>query len=332
MSLQSAEAGLLRAALTALSPAGGRGRLSIFYFHRVLPEIDPMLPDEPDVQRFGQTVGWIASWFRVIALSEAIARLKSGTLPSRAAAITFDDGYADNYTQALPVLRSHGLTATFFIATGFIERGRMWNDTVIEAIRRTSHESLDLSGLGLGRFALRSVDQRRAVADSLLHKIKHLEHQQRTEVVGAIEVACAATLPMDLMLSGEEIRGLSSAGMEVGAHTHTHPILTRLDDASARKEISSSRELLRDLTGQTIELFAYPNGLPGRDFDGRHVAMVRDAGFRGAVTTAAGASDKDADCLQLPRFTPWDRTRQRFGIRCLGNYWRSGADAFRAYK
>jgi peptidoglycan/xylan/chitin deacetylase (PgdA/CDA1 family) len=73
----------------------------------------------------------------------------SGALPERAAAITFDDGYADNFTRALPLLREQGLPATFFVATGFLDGGRMWNDTISEAIRRCNEDVVDLSAIGL---------------------------------------------------------------------------------------------------------------------------------------------------------------------------------------
>ena len=126
---------LLKALFHLMSPGGARARLSVLIFHRVLPEPDPLFPDEMHARRFDVLCGWLTSWFKVLPLDEAVARLKAGTLPARAVCITFDDGYADNHHVALPILRRHGLVATFFIATGFLDGGRMWNDTVIEAIR-----------------------------------------------------------------------------------------------------------------------------------------------------------------------------------------------------
>jgi len=107
-----------RQVFSLTSPSGRNGRLSTFIFHRVTATRDKVLDWDPDAQEFERMMGWIKNWFNVLPLDEAIVRLKHGDLPQRAAAITFDDGYADNFTTALPILKAHGLSATFFIATG----------------------------------------------------------------------------------------------------------------------------------------------------------------------------------------------------------------------
>jgi peptidoglycan/xylan/chitin deacetylase (PgdA/CDA1 family) len=91
-----------------LSPAGAGARLTVLIFHRVLLEPNPLFPGEPDAVRFETQMRWIKTWFNVLPLPEAIQRLRVGGLPARAAAITFDDGYADNFTVALPILRRAG--------------------------------------------------------------------------------------------------------------------------------------------------------------------------------------------------------------------------------
>jgi hypothetical protein len=137
---------MLSPLLRALSPAGARGRLSILILHRVLPAVDPLFPDEVDAARFDRMCRWLTQWFNVLPLDEAVHRLSSGTLPARALSITFDDGYADNHEVALPILQKHRLPATFYIATGFLDGGRMWNDTVIESVRRSPLDRLPLDG------------------------------------------------------------------------------------------------------------------------------------------------------------------------------------------
>ena len=130
-----------------LSPAGARAPLSVLIFHRVLREPDPLFSSEVCARRFDALLGWVKLWFNVLPLDEAAQRLAQGTLPARAACLTFDDGYADNHDVALPLLRQHGLPCSFFIATGFLNGGRMWNDTLIEAVRCCRLASLDLRGL-----------------------------------------------------------------------------------------------------------------------------------------------------------------------------------------
>src|SRR5687768_16576249 len=101
--------------------------LSILIYHRVIPEPDPLLPDEICARQFDWHLALLGRWFRVLALAEAVAQLRDGTLPARAACVTFDDGYADNVSAALPLLRKHGMPATFFLATAYLVGGRMWN-------------------------------------------------------------------------------------------------------------------------------------------------------------------------------------------------------------
>ena len=100
---------------------GVGARLSVLIFHRVLPESDPIFPDEMYAHCFEAMCGWLKAWFNVLPLDAAVASLKAGKLPARSACITFDDGYVDNHDVALPILLRHGLPATFFIATGFLD-------------------------------------------------------------------------------------------------------------------------------------------------------------------------------------------------------------------
>lgn len=310
---------LIRTALSVLSPAGPRARLSILIFHRVLDEPDPLFPGEVDRRRFDELMSWVANWFNVLPLGQAVHHLKQGTLPSRAAVISFDDGYADNWTNAVPILKMHGLPATFFIATGFLNGGRMWNDTIIESIRRTEAKRLDLSKVGGGTWSIHGTDEKRSAIGQILAQVKHLPFSQRNEVVGFIAEACAAELPTDLMMTDDQLVQMAASGMEIGAHTRSHPILTRIDDDLAADEILTSRQYLGTLLARDIALFAYPNGRQGEDFDRRHVRMVRELGFEAAVATNPGAAGASADLFRLPRFTPWDRYRGRFGARMLLN-------------
>lgn len=315
-------AGLFPMLFGHLSPAGVRGRLTILIFHRVLPRPDPLFPDEPDVARFGQQMRWIKQWFNVLPLSEAVARLRAGALPSRALAITFDDGYADNATIAAPLLQRLGLTATFFVTTGVLGGGRMWNDTVIEALRRAPDGPLDLGPLGLGRFLLADAASRRVAIERVIGAIKRLPYAERCDLVERIADTVGVPLPDDLMMSAAQVRDLITLGMSVGGHTVTHPILRCLSDAAAEQEIARGRDDLVQMTGETIELFAYPNGVPGIDYDARHVAMVRRCGFVAAVSTAHGVATRGADLFQLPRFTPWDRSQVRYAVRMAANLMR----------
>jgi len=309
----------LRMAFSLLSPAAAGARLSVFIFHRVLPEPDALFPDEVHAARFDQLLGWIKTWFRVLPLDEAAQQLACGRLPARAAAITFDDGYEDNDSVARPLLQRHGLVATFFIATGFLDGGRMWNDTVIESIRRTSKAELDLRPLGLGQHALPTLPARRAAIAQLLPQIKYMQPEARVALTQRLAHAAEVSPPVDLMMRSEQVLAMRRAGMQIGAHTVSHPILARLDLSAARQEMAQSKQALEQLLGEPVSLFAYPNGRPGKDYLPEHAVLARELGFQAAVSTAWGAGRQGTDPFQLPRFTPWDRDRLRFGLRMVRN-------------
>jgi peptidoglycan/xylan/chitin deacetylase (PgdA/CDA1 family) len=310
---------MIKSVARVLAPGGRRALLSVLIFHRVLPRVDALFPEEQDARRFNDVLSWVGRWFQVMPLDEAVLCLGNGSLPARAAAITFDDGYADNATQALPILQHHGMVATFFVATGFLDGGRMWNDSIIEAVRVHRSKALDLRDIGLGMHLLESNDQQRMAIASLLGQIKYLEPARRREAVAFVKETVGAVLPEDLMMSSRQVVQLHQAGMQIGAHTCTHPILARLPEAQALDEIRGSKLALESLLDVPVNLFAYPNGQPGKDYHAQHVRMVQQVGFAGAVSTAAGAAAMHSDVHQLPRFSPWDSSPARYGVRMLSN-------------
>lgn len=310
---------MFRLATSIVSPAGGRARLSAFIFHQVLEKPDPLRPGEPDARRFDQLLGWIRSQFRVLQPLQACEQLFAGSLPSRAAVITFDDGYRNNYDVALPLLKRHGVDAVVFVATAFLGDGVMFNDRVIEAIRGAPGPELDLAFLGLGRLGLSSVDDRRSAIRAVLEAVKALPLESRLEAVERLSAVCGVRPPRDLMMTPEQVRGLADAGVEVGGHTRNHPILRVLDPEEARAEIAGCHADLSGILGTPPALFAYPNGRPGLDFTAEHTRMVASSGFRFAFSTDRSVADRHVDPFAIPRFTPWDRTRVRFQARMLAH-------------
>lgn len=299
-----------------LSPAGAGAKLNIFIFHRVHPTPDPLAPGEPDAARFDAMLGFLRRWCHVLPLGDAVRRLRDGTLPPASASVTFDDGYADNLTIAAPLLAKHDIAATVFVAPGYLDGGRMWNDTVIETIREFRGEVLDLTSLGLPAVPVGTAERKRAAIETLLPLIKYRPLEERTVLADAIGRMAPAALPRDLMLSSAQLKTLAALPqITIGAHTRMHPILASIPAEQARAEIADSRRELETLVQRPVDLFAYPNGRPGKDYREEHVQMVRSSGFRAAVSTAQGVADRIADPYQLPRFTPWGRTTWRFATQ-----------------
>jgi peptidoglycan/xylan/chitin deacetylase (PgdA/CDA1 family) len=313
---------MLKTLLGVLSPGGQRARLSVLIFHRVLPEPDAVLPNEVDARRFDEICSWLAGFANVLPLDEAVRLLKEGRLPSRAMAITFDDGYADNHDVVLPILLRHGLTSTFFISTGFVGSGCMWNDAVTEAVRHSPLPSLPLTDLSVGfeeAADISTADAKRSVINRLIDRLKYLPTFQRVAISEQLAATAKVDIPKNLMMSVDQIRRLRKAGMQIGAHTVSHPILANLDRPLAAFELEESKRHLEEMLDEPITLFAYPNGRRGVDFNEESVALSKELGFKAAVTTDQGAANRETDCFLIPRFTPWDRTRTRFVLRLVHN-------------
>lgn len=319
---------MMRPLFRVLSPAGARARLSILIFHRVLPVADPLFPEEIHAAQFDALCGWLKRWFHVMALDQAAGQLAEGTLPERALCITFDDGYADNHDVAMPILQRHGLCATFFVATGFLDGGRMWNDSLVELIRRAPKEQLDLKGLDLplaeqgdGSLDLHSIPLRRQAINALIGAIKYRPLAERVQLGEQLAARAEVRLPNDLMMASSQVLGLRQGGMQIGAHTVSHPILATMDRESQRAEILAGKQRLEQVLDEAVTLFAYPNGKPGQDYNAVSVELTRELGFKAAVSTSWGAARSGTDLLELPRFTPWDRKQLPFAARMAHNLW-----------
>jgi peptidoglycan/xylan/chitin deacetylase (PgdA/CDA1 family) len=288
-------------------------------FHRVPVSPDPLLPGEPDAAHFGRLMDLITDHFNVLSLREACKRLRSGTLPARAASITFDDGYANNYEVALPILTARRIPATVFVAPGFLNGGYMFNDLVIESIRCAPTE-LDLREQGLEHFLLPDNSARIAALETIVPKLKYLEPSERVRRSQEIADLAGASPPANLMMTDAQVLALHRAGIEIGAHTMQHPILTRVAPEEARAEMLESKRRLEEIIGAPVRSFAYPNGKPHSDYNATHVALARECGFDCALSTAWGAATMNSDMHQIPRIAPWDRSARRYIARAMGAY------------
>ncbi len=302
-----------------LSLGGFDTRLSILIYHRILAQLDPLTPGEDDTETFDQQMSWLTSFFKVMPLHEAVQKLQQNKLPPYTACITFDDGYADNATIALPILKKYSISATFFVSTSFLDGGRMWNDSIIELVRQAPGPILDLSKMDLGLFEISTIHQREQTINILLNKLKYLPLKSRELKVEEMCTYSPAKLPNDLMMTSEQVRLLHDSGMEIGRHTVNHPILARTEDTMAREEIANGKETLESIIHSPVRTFAYPNGRPGQDYLSKHVQMVKELGFEAAVSTSSGTAKNSSDIYQLPRIGPWDQEKLRFTLRMAQN-------------
>ena len=238
--------------------------------------------------------------YRPVPLDDLVAAARDRRMAPGSVAVTFDDGYVDNYTEASPILSSLGVPATFFVTTDRLgERYEFWWD-LLEDVLLSSDSSLpptvrvDLPG-GPRTFETATAEQRRAAHEAIYHAIVGADADGRDAAIGAL------TRPGDAArrrMVGDEIRSLASRdGHTVGAHSARHLMLPRQPAAVQRKEIDESRRALEAVVARPVRTFAYPFGA----FDEETVSAVRSASFEAAVTCEDALVTNAIDPLRLPR-------------------------------
>jgi peptidoglycan/xylan/chitin deacetylase (PgdA/CDA1 family) len=308
---------VIRSIGNSIRYVGRGGNVCIITYHRILEHHDPLLEPEPDIGTFTWQMETLASCFNVLPIADAITAIREDRVPPRAVCISFDDGYRSCHDFALPILNRLGLPATVFVTTGFLDGGNMWNDRIIEAIRLLPEGPLDLQDVGLGLHLMSGSEDRKKIAQKINDDSKYLSSDDRLKVIETLEKLTGINSNTSLMLTRDMIANLAKNGIEIGGHTITHPILSKLSDEDARYEIEGNKQVLEEIIGKKIHLFAYPNGKIKSDFDLRHVQMVSNAGYTAAFTTAFGTAAKQSDAFQIPRSRPWDLTPFLFSIRLL---------------
>lgn len=310
---------LIRAAGDLLAPrAKGAGRLCILNYHRILATPDHLIEGDPDVETFRWQMRLLAECFNVMPLHEAVETMTHERMPPRAVAITFDDGYRSFHDLALPVLAEYGLPATVFVTTGHMaSKSSMWNDMILEAIRRLPPTSIDLTELGLGVLPLNGIEQRRRSAKVLTDRCKYMSPAERETFTAHLQRLAGVALEQDLMLDAEMLHALTRNRIDIGGHTVSHPILSKLDDDAARREIVDNKRQLEAIIGRPLHLFAYPNGKRRADYTATHVRMLEEAGYSAAFNTEIGAATRAHPRFELPRACPWDDTPVMFAARLL---------------
>ncbi|WP_084153709.1 polysaccharide deacetylase family protein [Simplicispira psychrophila] len=285
------------------------GKLTILQFHKVPRTAHVLDPFDLDLAGFESVLQATMSLFNIRPLDEAVLSLRAGNLPSRTACITFDDGYVDWIDGVVPVLEKNNTHATFFITTGQFSGVPLWNERILHAIHNFPEgaSSLNLGG-GLDDMEVATLVQKQSAVQKLQRALKYYEPARREQFLQVLESIAGCVSSQVPVLSTSGLKSIHAKGFGIGAHSLTHPILSRCTPKKAYQEIAESREELQSLIGGPVKAFAYPNGISGKDFGPEHIEMVRQAGFSMAFTTHRGVATGDSSVLQLPRFSPWGPT------------------------
>lgn len=273
--------------------------------------------------RFAEQLDYLRSRFDVQPLDEAVVALHDGRLREPTAAITFDDGYENNYTEAWPELRLRRLPATIFLTTGLVSTEQHLWTTVIEfAIRRYRGDRLDLSewqGPSLPTGTAPDRDRAGYFVKEWLKTVKAMERAQIMDTLADRMAADVAPPNEFRLMTWQQVQDLAKSGLvRFGAHSVHHEILSRLDDGALEAEIRESVEAVLRLGGAASRVFAFPNGRR-QDFDERALVVLGSAGIRAAVTTRPGMNSRRTPVMLLRRLVVSEAIdRARFAAEAGG--------------
>jgi peptidoglycan/xylan/chitin deacetylase (PgdA/CDA1 family) len=261
------------------------GKVLILMYHRVVPEhvvqttfVQAGMYVTPGT--FERHLAFLTAHFDVLPFDALLARWRDGALHSRTryCAITFDDGWRDNYCYAYPLLRAYRAPATIFLPTGLVgTAAAFWPERVGQLLRGRPPGDVE----------------------RLIERLKSAPAPVRRRLIARLGARARAERPAErCLVDWAEAREMSRHGIAFGAHSNTHEILTMLDDATLHDELRRPLEMLAAQGVATVPAVAYPNG----NHDSRVVAAARAAGYRAALTTRAGVeAAAPADLFRLSR-------------------------------
>ena len=278
----------------------GRGGLVLMY-HRVLPAeqaaelcVETGMNITPE--SFRKQLSWLAKEFDLIPLSDLVQGLADHRpLPLRACALTFDDGWLDNYENAFPSLREYEAPATIFLVTDRVGTlGGFWPDDVSRTIAAlTSRQTTEMfRSLGL---RLDAVSNR---GEALIQKLKEMSRSDRDGMIAQLrELADRSSQQRRELLDWQEVREMAEHGISFESHGRTHRYLPELTSAQLEDELRGSLAVLRQRGLAKGKILAYPAGMLGT----REIDAARAAGYVAAVTTRAQPALKGAPLMEIPR-------------------------------
>ena len=238
----------------------------------------------------------IRAHYQPISLELFAESLQSGKpLPTNAVVITVDDGYRDFLLYGYPVFREFDLPTMVYLVSDFVDGTIwLWWNQIEHAFQQTQIKSISLNIDSMPRdFSFETPDQRMTVARTIAESLTRVEDSERLKLLELIPHLLEVEIPTSppeqwAALTWDEVRTLSQDGVDFGAHTKTHPILSRIKDpALQQEEIEVSKIRVEQELGRPVRHFCYPNGSRS-DFDDETLDIVRRSGFLSAATTERG--------------------------------------------
>lgn len=284
-----------------------RNECYILAYHMISDEPNGYFP-ESSLQTFSRQMQYLIRNYSVLPLVEIAQRISGGKPVRRCAAVTFDDGFRDNYEKAFPILKQLQVPATIFLTTGSIENGQApWFIQLRYLFMKTPKSRLEIELAGHTEFfPLANPLEKRSASDMLMNYVQSCPNEERLSILSALPSLLDVDLKdrlQSLMLTWDQIREMGQNGISFGAHTMTHPILTLISPENLRREVSGSKAAIEENTGQAVRAFAYPFGKK-RHCPQSAATVLKGLGFVCAVTTEPGANSANTPLYELKRSHP----------------------------
>lgn len=287
------------------------GTLTILCYHRVLPAEQKAAYPYPDLvvtpRSFRRHCLTLKRTYKILPLREAVRQLRRASPgPRPLAAITFDDGYRDNFVYALPTLNQLDLRATFFVIAGLVGTDQVpWYDLLGRALLTLDRTELEALVREASRKFGRRIPRQTARHPTpelkyLTELAKQLPRNERARLIDEVfdrAPPVSQASPNDLIMDWTQLTHLRELGHEIGSHSLTHEILPFLEEHALQAELVESRNIIEKNLDCRAYSFCYPNG----DLDRSVAQQVMAAGYGCAVTTVNGTNEPGTDVYRLRR-------------------------------
>jgi len=261
-----------------------KSHIVIVMYHRISPKKDSWSSGSVSPESYERSIEYFYRHYEIIPLKKLAEDIsQKNHLPPKGIVLTFDDGYKDNYLYAYPILKKYGIPATMFLTTGPIGTGNLfWWDKVSYVVHHTIADQIDMSEMGY--ISTKSPLAKTQSSALIVEKLMTMPEEKKQSVIKNLIDSSGVEFPTDLgrelLLSWDEVREMSNNGIEFGAHSVNHPILTKLPLEEAKREIIQSKKDVENNIGKQVFSFCYPNG----NFNYEIVKFIKYCGFVCAVS------------------------------------------------
>ena len=279
----------------------------ILVYHRIGTFNDDWAVQPTELKDFEIQMKYLKETYNIISLEEMANLINTKkSIPKKAVVITFDDGYKDNYTNAFPILKKYRIPSTIFLTTGHIDTNiPFWWDILGYVLYNSKQKKLNAGDLG--DISIYPKNNLTKSFYDFIEKLKKMPENKKHIIIDKIiensDVEIPENFGRDLITSWDEVKEMNENGIEFGAHTVNHPILTRISLQQVKNEIMQSKKDIEKRINKPITTFCYPNGLP-QDFNEDIKNLIKDNGFICASTIIPKPITTKTDLFELGRIPP----------------------------